>query len=158
MDKEIWLEILGFPDYYISNHGLVRTLIPRNRNSKPPEIPRYLKINITANGYCRVSIRKKSENNKSKSLFIHSLVLTTFKGPRPLGMQCCHKDGIKTNNYIHNLRWGTPSENTIDQVKHGVHGGLKRVGELHPNSKLSDKQVLDIKNRVKPENRVKQFL
>lgn len=146
---EIWLEIPNFPNYYISNYGRLRTLTPRNRNSKAPEYPRYLKTRIGRGGYLTVALRSLPNKRISKTLYIHSLVLTTFFGPRPVGYHCCHKDGIKTNNHISNLRWDTPSGNVRDQIKHGVFPGLKNKGEFHCHSKLSNQQVLDIKKRVK---------
>ena len=44
--------------------------------------------------------------------FAHHLVAAAFLGPRPLGMQINHKNGIKTDNYFTNLEYVTPSQNS----------------------------------------------
>lgn len=54
-----------------------------------------------------------------KLFFIHNLILTTFKGSRPQGMQGCHKNDIKWDNRISNLYWGTPKQNDEDRIKNG---------------------------------------
>ena len=68
---------------------------------------------------------------------IHQLVLETFIGPCPKGMVCRHLDGNPQNNSLDNLRWGTLSENNLDTVRHGNHGG--------GNHKLSRKIVSTIR-------------
>ena len=54
-------------------------------------------------------------NNTKK---VHRLVLETFVGPSPVGMECLHIDGNPTNNHIENLRWGTRIENRADIRRH----------------------------------------
>lgn len=53
--------------------------------------------------------------------YVHKMVLETFVGPRPEGMDGCHRDGNSFNNSLENLEWGTKSSNTEDSVKHGTH-------------------------------------
>ena len=48
---------------------------------------------------------------------IHRLVLDAFVGEKLKGMQCNHKNGIKTDNKLENLEWVTPSQNR----KHAYH-------------------------------------
>jgi len=50
---------------------------------------------------------------------VHELVLSTFAGPRPAKYECCHINGIPTDNRLENLRWGTRSDNIRDSVRHG---------------------------------------
>ncbi len=70
--------------------------------------------------------------------YAHRLVLETYVGPCPEGLECRHLDGDPANNRLGNLKWGTHAENVQDAVKHGTHYTLGRYGEKHPNSKLSD--------------------
>lgn len=72
---------------------------------------------------------------------VHVLVIEAFTGPRPKGMQCCHINGVRTDNRAENLRWGTPKENYDDQVRHGS----RPLGVKHCRSKLSEREVLDIR-------------
>ena len=63
---------------------------------------------------------------------VHRLVLEVFVGPRPLGLECLHINGVKTCNALANLRWGTHAENFADQVVHGTNklnrGGRHSAG------------------------------
>ena len=68
---------------------------------------------------------------------LHRLMLSTFVGKRPEGLQCRHLDGNKQNNHLGNLCWGTPSENQQDRISHGT--DLR--GEESPVSKLTAEQV-----------------
>jgi HNH endonuclease len=61
---------------------------------------------------------------------VHNLMLEAFVGPCPPGMECRHLDGVRNHNVLSNLVWGTKSENTIDQVKHGTHHMIKLAPEL----------------------------
>lgn len=52
--------------------------------------------------------------------YVHALVLETFVGPRPDGMECCHwkpaPDGGYDNRLM-NLRWDTRSANAYDRER-----------------------------------------
>jgi hypothetical protein len=64
---------------------------------------------------------------------IHRLVLTYFDRP-PKGREITrHLDGVKTNNHISNLRWGTFEENWNDNRRLGV----ASVREKHGRAKLN---------------------
>lgn len=41
----------------------------------------------------------------------HSLMCITFHGPRPLGYECDHINGVVTDYRASNLQWVTPAEN-----------------------------------------------
>lgn len=66
--------------------------------------------------YVRVNLCKEG----CKTFYVHRLVLETFIGPPPPGKPyALHYDGDPENNHLSNLRWGSPSENTHDKVRHG---------------------------------------
>lgn len=52
--------------------------------------------------------------------FVHVLVLEAFVGPCPEGMQTRHLDGNGEHNWLGNICWGTPLENTEDRFRHGT--------------------------------------
>ena len=71
---------------------------------------------------------------------VHRLVLETFVGPCPSGYQCCHWDGVPSNNHLENLRWGTPKDNADDTLRHG-----RRAVGARVRAKLTESQVLEIR-------------
>lgn len=56
-------------------------------------------------GYLRARIQGKDYR-------VHHLVLETFVGMCPPGMQCDHINRNRTDNRLENLRWVTPKENS----------------------------------------------
>lgn len=109
--KEIWKPILGFAGYEVSNHGRVRSWMSVNHPGK------ILSPAKTSSGYMQVSL---SLRGSLHPLRIHRLVLIAFVGPCPTGMESCHKDGIRSNNCLSNLRWGTKSSNYQDRHGHNT--------------------------------------
>ncbi len=78
------------------------------------------------------------ENGKRQEHKVHQLVLETYVGPCPPGMEACHfPDRDPRNNRLENLRWDTRSANQLDAVKHGTQGGLRNRGK----GKLSELDV-----------------
>lgn len=69
-------------------------------------------------GYRTVGLCDESGRMHTKA--IHRLILETFVGPRPHGMEGCHWDGNKNSNALSNLRWGTPESNYADRIRHGT--------------------------------------
>jgi len=140
---EKWKGIAGFPNYEVSNRGQVRSL-PRlakcRRNGVRSVAGKILK-QYKAKGYPCASLIK---DGRSRSFAVHRLVLDAFRGPKssPL-MVCRHLDGIRTNNRISNLVWGTNQENSDDRHRHGT--THRPDGEENSQAKLTEKQVLRIR-------------
>ena len=65
---------------------------------------------------------------------VHRLVLETFVGPCPDGMECLHINGDPGDNRVENLRWGTHAENMQDSLAHGTHrwASSKTCTKGHP--------------------------
>ena len=121
-------EIPGFPNYMVTMDGRIWS-----------KTGKWKKPSVTQDGYLRVWLWN---NGKQYPRRVHRLVLETFIGPCPEGMQGCHFDGTRTNNRLSNLRWDTRSGNQFDAVRHGTHYTLGLYGEKHPGSKLSDQQSI----------------
>ena len=122
-----WTSILGFENYEVSEHGLVRRLahsVPNGRGGIRNLPVKMLKLMKNKDGYMRVRMR-------GKLIFAHVLVLESFVGPRPEGMHCCHNNGIPDDNRLVNLRWDTPKNNVHDRRFHGSY----QYGEKNPNYK-----------------------
>jgi hypothetical protein len=84
---------------------------------------------------------------KMHFLLISHIVLRTFVGSCPPGMECCHfPDGDVTNNNLSNLRWDTRKNNFKDR---DIHGTTAR-GEKVASSKLTKREVLAIRRLYTP--------
>lgn len=85
-------------------------------------------------------------NRARKTMRLHNLMLVTFVGPRPDGMEGCHNDGNPLNNVPANLRWDTHQANMLDMYRHGTKSNppLHR-GESHPNATIPDSDVAKIR-------------
>lgn len=108
--QEDWRPIPGCPGYEASSLGHIRSL----RAGVYVE----LRGSLSGSGYRYVKIRQDGE---PRHRTVHSLVAEAFYGPRPAGLEVRHLDGTRTNNVASNLRFGTPSENRYDSVRHGTH-------------------------------------
>lgn len=102
-----------------------------------------LKPTTQKTGYLSIRFYKQKT---FKQFFIHRLVLQTFVGPCPPGMECRHLDGNPTNNRLCNLCWGTRSENQHDRKRHGTTWRGNQKGEKNPGSKLTNRDIIFIRN------------
>lgn len=129
--------IPNFPDYAITRDGRVW--------SKPRKLPdgrrwegRWLKSSYCSNGnsnkYFKIGL---AINSQMFTRTIHRLVLETYVGPCPEGMEARHLDGDSKNNKVENLIWGTPKENQQDRFSHGTDS----QGEKCSTSKLTEQDV-----------------
>jgi DNA-binding XRE family transcriptional regulator len=116
--------ILNYPDYLITKDGQVWSRISK----------RWLKARDNYRGYLQIALGRKGIRK------IHQLVLETYVGLRPEGMECRHLNGNRKDNRLENLKWGTRSENMQDAVRHGTcHPCLGKFGDRHHRSKISNK-------------------
>lgn len=131
---KIWNYFPGYDSLYaLSNEGDVRRAY---KNGKVKTISPFL----NNSGYPSVSLYK---NRKRKSFCIHrALAILFIPNPENL-LEVNHKDGDKTNYSLNNLEWISHSGN----IQHSYDNGLQRlpVGELNSASKLTEKQVLEIR-------------
>jgi len=148
--QERWLPVPDFPGYEVSDLGRLRSFWRRDGKKGKgggagakavlTDSPQSIhKPGLNHNGYLQVSLRK---NGKPYSRRIHRLVLLTFRGPCPPGMESRHLDGIQTRNYLTNLVWGTKKENGADKISHGN----SPAGEKNNSATLSETQVIQIRS------------
>ncbi len=135
---ELWKAIPGYEkSYKVSTRGRVRSLTRwrRTKGDGRCSVPeKILNGTVNGDGYKVVTLFR---NGNRRMFGIHQLVLLTFLGPCPEGMEGCHKDGNPANNRLRNVYWGTPSQNWEDRKRHG----RGCAGENHPMAKLSDECV-----------------
>jgi len=126
-------QIPNFPNYFITKEGKVWSSPKSTSNKKGKFLTSWLE---GGGKYPTVSLCKDGKLYKK---FIHHLVLETFIGPRPNGMECRHLDGNPSNNKLENLCWGTHRENMKDRIKHKTQ--VDNSGEKHGMAKLKESDV-----------------
>ena len=161
MDDEIWKDIPEFEGLYqVSTYGRVKSF-----HTKKGKI---LKQRINRRGYCYVTLYN---NDETKQKSVHSLVVLTFIGPYPKGMEINHINGIKLDNTVNNLEYCTHIFNVEHAKKNKLYKygdesssrknpetvsrGNKHYTKQHPElvargekagpSKLKDKQIKEIR-------------
>lgn len=115
-DKSIvvYRDVPDFPGYVAGTDGSVWS--ERNNAGKVSGEWKRLRPLISRKGYLLVTLRR---NAKSFLMSIHKIVLLSFVGPRPDGMQCRHyPDRDPANNAIVNIAWGTRQQNEQDKADH----------------------------------------
>ncbi len=124
-EPNVWVPIPGHEgSYEVSHLGRVRSIdrVIIDRNGK-----RYRRRGQTLRtwperGYLCVRL------GIGRQYAVHRLVLLAFVGPCPEGQEALHQNGDPSDPRLTNLRWGTHSENQLDQVRHGTnHAAQKRV-------------------------------
>jgi hypothetical protein len=93
---------------------------------------------LRKNGYLYVTL---CQDGRRCPQGIHVLVLKTFVGECPEGMECRHLDDNPSNNRLSNLCWGTKKENAGDRIRNGHNA----CGERNGFSSLKKKQVIEIR-------------
>lgn len=126
---ENWTPIPGWEGLYsASDLGRVRSEVRQVRMGNGAALHtiggRVLKPWATKQGYLLVSL---SRGGRKYPVLVHRLVLSSFVGPCPDGMECCHLDDDPSNNQLDNLRWDTRSANQRDVIKNGNHHKVNKT-------------------------------
>lgn len=142
-----WRVIERFPDYEVREDGVVR----RATNSywgHPSSDRRYIRspagmlvqIRTSDRGY--LYVRLPFKRGAYKDLLLSRLVCEAWHGLPPSNKhQAAHWDGNVLNCRHGNLRWATPLENSMDQIRHGT----TTRGEKSARAKLTSKDVKEIR-------------
>lgn len=145
---EIWKDIPCYEGLYkVSDYGKVMSLWFNKE--------RILKPRYDSFGYQKVVLYK---DGKKKQFSIQKLVMISFVGSCPFGMEIRHLNGIKIDNKPINLKYGTRIENQQDRKLHGTDNysfvkGHKlnpgRKGEKNHKAILTDSKIIEILTRWK---------
>jgi hypothetical protein len=139
--SEIWKPIARDPNYDASTFGQIRSWYRRGGRGRRETSPTILTPKPMFNGYPHVAIRV---GDRQIPYPFHKLILETFVGRCPPGMECRHfPDPSKLNNRLDNISWGTRLANNHDMDVHGT----RALGEKAPWSKLTEDNVRAIRKR-----------
>lgn len=117
---EEWVEVEGYPNYAVSNHGRVAN-IQRNK---------LLMLRPDDDGRLRVSL---SFQGRVRDFYVHRLVASAFFDGYDPREHVVHYDGNKLNNSVDNLcvrkqaRYESPR---IIKVRHGRKVQIKETGQV----------------------------
>jgi hypothetical protein len=112
MESIIWKEVINYPNYYISNNGLLKKVFKNG-------VTLIKSYHVHKNKYKRVNL---SNSEGVKYFSLHRLVANAFiSNPMNKG-DVNHIDGDKLNNHADNLEWVTRKEN----IKHSWYMGLQQ--------------------------------
>jgi len=119
-EQERWAAVPGYSGYMVSDLGRVRSLqrvLIRKNGSSYTVKDKILRAE--SSGHPFVNIR--NDEGVKHAVAVHTLVLTSFVGPKPPRHDACHGNGDERDNRLVNLRWGTRKENVGDTIRHGRH-------------------------------------
>lgn len=132
-ETERWLPIPGFGGAYdASTLGRIRS---RRRG-----LPRILTGCDAGDGYWRVRL---TQDGCAVTRPVHRLVLLAHVGPAAPGEEARHLNGIRSDNRLSNLAWGTHPENCQDRIRHGTQHRPR--GSLHGMTRLTEEDARQIK-------------
>lgn len=116
MTQTLWKTIKQFPDYEVSNTGLVRNNVTGN----------VLKPYDNGRGYLQVGLYNNGSRKKKR---INRLVAKAFiDNPNPEEFdQINHKNSCRTDNRVENLEWCSGSYNERHKIANG-NSTLARLG------------------------------
>lgn len=126
MQEESWKEYPQDARYEVSSLGSVR-------NAQTGRVRKLVPIK---NGYLTVMF-----SSPMILRYVHAMVLETFVGPRPIGMEASHLNGDRRDNRVENLVWELRKENLHRKKGHGT----EPLGESRWSSKLTAAQAIWVK-------------
>lgn len=122
-------------NYGISEDAEIVRLVARKGAQKGLVLKQHIH---KTRGYLTVRLY---DRERQKTFDVHRLMALTFLGEISNGMHVCHKDGVKTNCCLGNLRIDTISSNEKDKVAHGTSNRGERFGR----NKYTEAQVIEAK-------------
>lgn len=143
---ERWLPVPGWEGLYeVSDLGRVKSLgrwyVRRSDGARRWHHERVLTPSADNMGYPRVCLYAGGKETRYH-VRVHALLMAAFVGPRPQGLDVCHRDGDKRNNVLSNLRYDTRSENKRDDACNGVFCGQKVCWAI-----LTEDDVRELRDR-----------
>lgn len=141
-----YMPISDYPAYRVGDDGSVwsclkRSGVPGKRNGGSCVVigDKWKKLALQPNihGYPCVWLYC---DGKRRLMPVHKLVLESFVGLAPSGLEAAHENGCRSDNRLTNLTWKTHQANQQDQIRHGTIARGSRSG----GAKLTEALALAI--------------
>lgn len=111
--SEVWKGVPGWDNYEASTLGKVKSLAHwTSAGMRGGSI-----LRGSRNSWGRIVIRLSRDGTVTRMLRSRVIMLT-FVGPCPVGLEVCHNDGDPANDSLDNLRYDTHRANQIDTGKY----------------------------------------
>jgi hypothetical protein len=136
LDDLRWHPVPGWPGYEANRASQVRSLPRLTRSGwtggkiieadgQRVRVPRILKpvYNRRENRYY-ISLCR---DGHARVFYLHTVIATTFLGERTPGLEVCHLDENKLNNWAENLKYDTPEANRAAFLKAGRHHNTRKA-------------------------------
>lgn len=148
MTDEVWRPVVGYEGFYeISTFGRVKRVRTNFKHENRPHNESYERIlrpETSKDGYLRVDL---SANGIARHKQVHRLVAEAFiQNPNNFPM-INHKDEDRKNNHVSNLEW-------CDAKYNNNYGTRKQIGSLHHGAKLTEDDVVFIRNNYRPRSKM----
>lgn len=147
--EEEWRIVSNHVGYEVSDCGRVRSWRNPGKAAGLAASPHLLKPTSTKHGHLYTTLAEPRRKE-----YVHVLVAAAFIGPRPTGMQVAHGDGNGSNNRVGNLRYATPTGNSLDR---NAHGTMLRGEQVHGATLTAD-LVTRIRDEYGPHARYRKGL
>lgn len=136
---EEWKAVIGYEGVYeVSSEGNVKRIRPAS-GTRPNKILRPTPLDAAGRMKVVLSIGSKLRNYR-----VHRLVMASFVGPCPDGMEVNHKNGNPSDNRLSNLEYTTPKENSL----HAKRILFRGVCEDHYHARLTNESVRQIRRQL----------
>ena len=144
MPEEVWKPVVGWEDRYeVSSQGRVR----RTKASKGARVGNVLNLIPHSKGYWAVTLCRPDEPQEKH--LVHRLMVEAFLGPLDgHRMEVNHKNGVKADNRLENLERVSHRRNCQHAYDTGLNKRLNHRGEKSGSSKLTEAQVLEVRQRL----------
>ncbi len=124
MERVEWRPVPGWGELYeVSDTGRIRSydrriVVPNPKGVLAARhyVGRELKLFVTGKGY--PSVKLSRPGGRPVTVYVHEAVMTAFVGPRPVGLETCHGNGVPSDNRLENLRYDTRKANAQDAKRH----------------------------------------
>lgn len=135
-------EVPEHPGYFVDRAGNVFS----NRRGQM----RQLQPIVNGYGYLVVKV---PVDGKFPAVGVHRLVLMAYVGPCPEGCETRHLNGIRTDNRLENLAWGTRLEQAADKKRHGTQASgpqklpsnrVKRIQQLYATGNYTQDELAEM--------------